>query len=419
MHGAKAARFPFPIEGRIPNFVGAEAAARRLRKLPAYKEAEAVKVNPDAPQLPVRAAILKDGKTLYMPSPRLRAGFLRITPDAVPSGEERRAASLSHCAKYGEEITVEQLARVVAGSRAGNAGGHSGQGDPGSAMSGPEPTIGLVIAGSAAVSRRGARAGKGEGYADIEYAILQELGGAHVPVATTVHEAQIVGDIALEPHDLAVDYVVTPDEIIATDTSHPKPEGIAWELLDGDDLRSMPILAELRRVNWQSFSTPDLLAPDLDVLFVGINPGRKSAADGHNFAGPGNHFWRLLHDAGWTPRRYEPHEERLLLLGGIGITNVVSRASRGEDDLTWDELVAGGVELRATIERLRPKVVALLGKNVYRAYAGMRRHAAVEWGLQPESVVDGAIDFVAPNPSARSTIPYEQRLAAYRAIRDL
>lgn len=176
---------------------------------------------------------------------------------------------------------------------------------------------------------------------------------------------------------------------------------------------------ESRRLNWESYSTPDLLAPELKVLFVGINPGRKSAIDGHNFAGPGNHFWRLLHDAGWTPRRYEPHEEQLLLGDGIGITNVVSRASRGEDDLTWEELVAGGAELRETIARLRPRVVALLGKNVYRAYAELRRFAAVEWGLQARPVVEGVIDFVAPNPSARSTIRYEQRLAAYRQLREL
>src|SRR5690606_6125051 len=95
LRAAKAARFPFPIEGRIPNFVGAEAAARRLRERPAYKAARAVKVNPDAPQLPVRAMVRQDGKTLYMPSPRLRGGFNRIRPEAVPAGEERRAASLS------------------------------------------------------------------------------------------------------------------------------------------------------------------------------------------------------------------------------------------------------------------------------------------------------------------------------------
>lgn len=412
LHDAKAARFPFPIEGRIPNFVGAEAAARRLRQLPAYEAAAAVKVNPDAPQLPVRAAIIEDGKTLYMPSPRLRGGFLRIAPAMVPAGEERRAASLSHCAKYGEDVDIEKLARTVAGE----AG----------------PTIDLVVAGSAAVGRDGSRAGKGEGYADIEYGILQELGGPHVPVVTTVHRVQMFPSIEVEKHDLPIDYIVTPDETIATDTPHPKPTGIAWELLTADDLESMPVLAALRRFRWESFSTPDLLAPNLHVLFVGINPGRKSAADGHNFAGPGNHFWRLLHDAGLTPRRYEPREERLLLSHGIGITNVVSRASRGEADLSWDELVAGGVELRGVIERLRPRVVVLLGKNVYRAYAGLRRSAPVPWGpplpspssspsrssaLRP--VVDGVIEYVAPNPSARSTVPYDERLLHFRNIRHL
>lgn len=253
----------------------------------------------------------------------------------------------------------------------------------------------------------------------MEYAILQELGLPHVPVVTTVHPAQIVGDIDVDGHDLSLDFIITPDETIVTNTPYPKPDGIAWDLLDADDMEAMPVLAELRRYKWESFSTPDLLAPGLRVLFVGINPGRKSAERGHNFAGPGNHFWRLLHDAGWTPRRYEPHEEERLLTHGIGITNVVARASRGEDDLSWDELVAGGLKLRDTIERLRPRIVALLGKNVYRAYAGLRRSAKVEWGCQPDSVVSGVIDVVAPNPSARSTIPYEQRLALFRAIRDM
>lgn len=398
LHAAKAARFPFPIEGRIPNFVGAEAAVKRLRELPAYKAARGVKVNPDAPQLPVRAMVLKDGKTLYMPSPRLRGGFLRITPRAVPPGEERRAASLSHSAKYGEEISLQHLADIIGDAR-------------------ESPAVGLVVAGSAAVSRRGARAGKGEGYADMEYAILQELGLPHVPVVTTVHPAQIVADIEVDAHDLPLDFIVTPEETIVTDTPYPKPKGIAWELLDVADLQAMPVLGELRRLKWESFSTRNLLAPNLRVLFVGINPGRKSAASGHNFAGPGNHFWRLLYDAGWTPRRLQPHEEELLLTYGIGITNVVSRASRGEGDLSWDELVAGGVKLRATVERWRPRVVALLGKNVYRAYAGLSRSTRVEWGRQMESMVDGVIDFVAPNPSARSTIPYEQRLAVFRAMR--
>lgn len=404
LHEAKAARFPFPIEGRIPNFVGTEAAARRLRELPAYKGALGVKVNPDAPQLPVRAMVLQDGKTLYMPSPRLRGAFLRIRPENVPPGEERRAASLSHCGKYGEEITLQELADIIEASKA--------DGSPG-------PAIGLVVAGSAAVSRSGARAGKGEGYADMEYAILQELGLPHVPVVTTVHPAQVVPDIEVDDHDLALDYIITPDETIETNTQIPKPTGIEWALVDDDALQAMPVLRELRELKWEAFSTRDLLAPNLDVLFVGINPGRKSAATGHHFAGPGNYFWHLLHDAGFTPRRLDPSEEEELLQYGVGITNIVSRASRGEDDLTWDELVAGAEELREKVRQWRPRVVALLGKNVYRAYADTSRSAKVEWGRQPTFVIDGVIDFVAPNPSARSIIRYEDRLILFRALRNI
>jgi len=398
LHAAKAARFPFPIEGRIPNFAGAERAARRLRELPVYQAARGVKVNPDAPQLPVRAMVLRDGKTLYMPSPRLRGAFVRIRPENVPPGEERRAASLSHCGRYGEEVTLKELAeRIAAG----------------------EPTIDLIVVGAAAVSRNGARAGKGEGYADMEYAILRELGLPPVPVVTTVHPAQIVPAIAVEPHDLPVDYIVTPAEIIATGTALPKPSRIAWELVEPADLEAMPVLRELRELTWASLTTRDIVAPGLDVLFVGINPGRKSAATGHNFAGPGNQFWRLLHEAGFTPRVLAPREEDELLRWGVGITNVVTRASRGEHELTWDELLAGGAALREKVRRLRPRVVALLGKTAYRAYAGLSRSAPVAWGVQPRAVVEGVVDFVAPNPSARSTIPYAQRLELFRQLRAL
>src|SRR5690554_3958535 len=147
LRAAKAARFPFPIEGRIPNFAGAEAAARRLRELPAYQAARAVKVNPDAPQLPVRAMVLEDGKTLYMPSPRLRGAFLRIRPQDVPPGQARRAASLSHCREYGEEISVAQLAEFIKESA-------EGAGDGPAAPDGAPPAIGLVVAGSDRKSTR-------------------------------------------------------------------------------------------------------------------------------------------------------------------------------------------------------------------------------------------------------------------------
>lgn len=395
LRDANAARFPFPIEGRIPNFKGAEAAAQKLRELPIYQAAKVLKVNPDAPQLPVRAMALQDGKTLYLPSPRLRSAFLRIRPENVPPGEARKAASLSHAAKYGEEVSLKSLAQT---------GG---------------PLIDLIVTGSAAVSRDGARAGKGEGYSDLEYAILRELGHPELPVVTTVHPAQIVPGIQAAAHDLSLDYIATPDEVIETRTPYPKPTGIDWAQLPPHALASMPVLVELRRLIWERQTVDDLIAPGLYVLFVGLNPGRHSAGRGHHFAGPGNHFWRLLHEAGFTPKLLRPEDEAALLPLGVGITNVVSRASRGEGDLTWEELTAGGDLLREKVRLYKPRVVATLGKQVYRAYAGLSRSAPVEWGLQPRQTVPGTVEFVAPNPSSRSTIPYAERLERFRALRDL
>ncbi|HEY8394890.1 MAG TPA: 5-formyltetrahydrofolate cyclo-ligase, partial [Thermaerobacter sp.] len=280
---AGAARFPFPIEGRIPNFRGAEAAAQRLRALPVYQRARALKVNPDAPQQPVRAMALADGKTVYMPTPRLRGAFLRIRPEDVPRGEERRAASLRYAAEYGTEVTLDDLR--------------------------PERApIDLVVAGAVAVTRDGARAGKGEGYADYEYALLRELGHPELPVVTTVHPLQIVDALPVDPHDLTLDFIVTPDEAIETRTPYPKPRGIDWDRLGDEELAAMPVLAELRAYLWERMGVPDVLVPGLAAVFVGLNPGRASAARGHHFAGPNNHFWRLLYEAGLTPRLLRPEE---------------------------------------------------------------------------------------------------------------
>ncbi|HEY8449954.1 MAG TPA: 5-formyltetrahydrofolate cyclo-ligase [Bacillota bacterium] len=400
---AGAARFPFPIEGRIPNFKGAERAAQRLRQLPAYQRARALKINPDAPQAPVRAMALADGKTIYMPTPRLRGAFLRIRPERVPAGAWRQAASLSHAARFGDEVA---LAELVPGPAEGDER-RSG------------PPIDLVVVGSVAVTRAGARAGKGEGYSDLEYALLRELGYPALPVVTTVHPAQIVADFEPEPHDLSIDLIVTPDEVIATHTPYPKPAGIDWERLRSGDLEAMPVLAELRRLKWQELSVPDVLAEGLDVVFVGLNPGRHSSSRGHHFAGPNNFFWRLLDEAGFTPRRLAPEEDGLLPRYGLGVTNLVARATRGEDGLRPSELVEGGRLLRAKIERYRPRWVALLGKQVYRAYAGLKSSAAVTWGPQPRQTVPGVREFAAPNPSSRSTVPYQRRLELFRELRRL
>jgi TDG/mug DNA glycosylase family protein len=140
---------------------------------------------------------------------------------------------------------------------------------------------------------------------------------------------------------------------------------------------------------------PDTVAPGLDVLFVGINPGLYSGATGHHFARPGNRFWPTLHGAGFTRRLLRPDETDELLGHGLGITNIVNRTTATAAELTPAELLAGGVRLRATVARYRPRVVAVLGVTAYRGAFG-RPKAAV--GRQPEPL-EGAELWVLPNPS--------------------
>jgi TDG/mug DNA glycosylase family protein len=139
----------------------------------------------------------------------------------------------------------------------------------------------------------------------------------------------------------------------------------------------------------------DVVAPGLRVLFVGINPGLFSAAVGHNFARPGNRFWKALHAAGITPVRIDPADERRLLELGIGITNLVARPTASADQLAAAEIVAGGRRLRARLRRLRPRTVAFLGVGAYRIAFGAPKVAV---GPLPEPL-EGARAWVLPNPS--------------------
>ncbi len=145
-------------------------------------------------------------------------------------------------------------------------------------------------------------------------------------------------------------------------------------------------------------------------------PQRYSAASGHHFAGPGDHFWRLLADAGLTPRRLAPPEDVLLTTLGLGVTNIVARPSPGADDLSLGELARGGERLRREVAATAPAFVCLLGKEVYRHYAGLGPSASISWGLQARETVTGVREFVAPNPSSRSTVPYEKRLALFSEL---
>lgn len=139
----------------------------------------------------------------------------------------------------------------------------------------------------------------------------------------------------------------------------------------------------------------DVIAPNLRVLFCGINPGLYTAAVGHHFARPGNRFWPALYAAGFTDRVLSPFEERELLKSGYGITNVVSRATASADLLTKGEIVAGGERLRAKVQRYRPRVLAVLGLGAYRTAFN---HPKATVGRQEDSIGD-AILWVLPNPS--------------------
>ena len=153
------------------------------------------------------------------------------------------------------------------------------------------------------------------------------------------------------------------------------------------------------------------MAPDLDVLFCGINPSLTSAARGHHFARPGNRFWRALHLAGLTPRLLTPDEDRELLRFGLGVTNVVDRPTRTAAELDAAELRAGAAALIGLVERHRPRVLAVLGITAWRV-AFDRPRAAL--GRQPDRI-GGAVTWAVPNPSGLNAHHQLPDLARYYA----
>ena len=216
----EGAVLPPGAQGRIPNFVGAEAAGDLLCELPAWRAAKTVKSNPDKAQLPVRTRALVEGKLLYMAVPRLadQQPFFLLDPSSlrVPPQE---AASSRGAATAARKVSVGELRPVD-----------------------------LVICGTVAVNRQGIRIGKGGGFSDLEVALLQEarLLGPKTLLVTTVHSLQVVDEPLPETeHDFRVDLIVTPDEVIWCQ-SRPRPPGILWEHLDEDKIAEVPVLAAHR-----------------------------------------------------------------------------------------------------------------------------------------------------------------------------
>jgi 5-formyltetrahydrofolate cyclo-ligase len=214
-----------PLWSRIPDFVGARAAAERLAALPRWKAARTVKCNPDAPQRWVRERALLEGKTVFTPVPELvrEFPFLKLDPDRLSRAGVpfEVAATAEGAMAHGERIGFEDA-----------------------------PFLEIYVVGSVAVAANGGRTGKGAGFADLEWGVFSALGrvGPDTLVLTTVHEVQIVeaDELPLEAHDLPLDLIVTPDRVISTSSDRPRPEGVDWARIRPDQFRDIPFLSALR-----------------------------------------------------------------------------------------------------------------------------------------------------------------------------
>lgn len=222
MEQQHVARFP-GARGRIPNFTGAEQCALMIGQHEAWKSAKAIKSNPDSPQRAIRHLALKEGKTVYMAVPRLREEkcFVELDPVKLTSKKLWEASSIKGAFEHGGQVTISRM-----------------------------KPIDLVVCGSVAVRRDGARLGKGGGYSDLEYALTLEAGKLNkkTPIITTVHPVQIVDyEFELRPHDIPVDFIVTPDETIDCRTRLRRPIGVYWEYLNEEQIEAIPVLSRLRR----------------------------------------------------------------------------------------------------------------------------------------------------------------------------
>ncbi|MEM9165066.1 MAG: 5-formyltetrahydrofolate cyclo-ligase [Cyanobacteria bacterium P01_F01_bin.4] len=210
--------------GHIPNFIGAEVAAERLATLPVWQRAQVVKCNPDSPHKSVRLNALKAGKLLYMAVPRLARKKCFVELSAADL--EARGITLSAAANmrgamiHGRLVAFDEM-----------------------------QSIDLVVVGCVAAATNGGRTGKGAGYADLELAMLSEFGLVQVttPIVTTVHSLQVVPpeQLPMQAHDWALDYIITPERVIPTHNSYPKPQGLNWDTLQPEQIKKIPILRQL------------------------------------------------------------------------------------------------------------------------------------------------------------------------------
>ena len=209
------------VHDKIPDFYGAEDAARQVFDLEVWRQARVVKSNPDKAQRLLRERALEEGKLLYMAVPRLQQEqcFVELDPSVLKC-PPAQASTISGAFRYGRPVFVHEMRPVD-----------------------------LVISGSVAVNRQGVRVGKGGGYADLEYGLAAAAGivGPDTPVITTVHPLQLLTEpMPRTDHDVPLDYAVTPEEVIRCDGGWPHPTGIYWDDLDETKIAAIPPLQKLR-----------------------------------------------------------------------------------------------------------------------------------------------------------------------------
>ena len=218
MRDAGVAAFPGAV-GRIPNFTGSGKAHLQIAELDIWRDARVIKSNPDLPQRPLRRLALEQGKTVYMAVPRLREENCFVELDPARISDYRLASSIKGAAQLGRLVHPDEM-----------------------------HPIDLIVCGSVAVNRKGARLGKGGGYSDLEYAVALTLGliGERTPIVTTVHPIQLLpGDLPMTSHDISLDFIGTPEELVECEGGVHRPKGIIWEDL-GDKLEEVPILQTMK-----------------------------------------------------------------------------------------------------------------------------------------------------------------------------
>jgi 5-formyltetrahydrofolate cyclo-ligase len=221
--GRPDSRFHWDFTSFIADFVGSDLATARILELDAWKNADRVFITPDNSTELLRREAIRAGKTIIVTTYGIRRGFLRLDPADVPAEEVSYAATLDGLDRYAVPVSLTELRGTGA--------------------------LGLLVTGGSAISRNGVRFGKGHGYFDLEWAMLSEIGltDGSSQIVDIVHDDQVVDeDLQGEPHDVAVDWIITPERSIRVPDLERAPGRVLWDLIPGTEHEHLPPIIELR-----------------------------------------------------------------------------------------------------------------------------------------------------------------------------